>query len=71
MTNTEETIDHPILLRAEAAAKLLSLGRSTVFATIASGELPVVRVGRAVRVPRSAVEGWVRDRTEEVAKCSN
>ena len=57
----------PILLRAEEAAKLLSLGRTTVFALMASGDLPCVRVGRAVRVPRVAVERWVRERTEGAA----
>jgi len=59
--------DLPILLRAEEVARLLSLGRTTVFALIASGELPCVRVGRATRVPRTAVERLVRERTEEAA----
>ncbi len=55
--------DPSLLLRAEEAAKLLSLGRSTVFAMLAAGELPVVRIGRAVRIPRRELEVWVRDRT--------
>ncbi len=55
----------PILLRAEEAAKLLSLGRTTIFAMMASGELPCVRMGRAVRVPRVALERWVQERSAE------
>ena len=55
----------PLLLRAERAAKLLSLGRTTVFQMMATGELPCVRIGRAVRVPRSALERWVRAQTGE------
>lgn len=55
----------PLLLRAEQAAKLLSLGRTTVFQMMASGELPCVRIGRAVRVPRSALERWVRAQSGE------
>ena len=43
--------EFPLLLKVEAAAKLLSLGRTKTYALIASGELPVIRVGRAVRVP--------------------
>jgi Helix-turn-helix domain len=35
-----------------------------VYVLVAGGELPVVRIGRAVRVPRVAVERWVRDHTE-------
>jgi excisionase family DNA binding protein len=54
--------DQPILLRAEEAANLLSLGRSKVFALMASGELPSIHIGRAVRVPREGLERWVRER---------
>ena len=67
MTENGMASDLPILLRAEEVARLLSLGRTTVFALIASGELPCVRVGRATRVPRTAVERLVRERTEEAA----
>lgn len=55
----------PILLRIEDVAKLLGIARSTTYVLIAGGELPVVRIGRATRVPREAVEQWVRARTEE------
>lgn len=53
----------PLLIRAEEAAKLLGLGRSKVFEMIAAGELPVVRIGRAVRVPRAQLEHWIEART--------
>ncbi len=52
----------PMLLRAEEVARLLSLGRSTVFALMKSGELPSVRIGRAVRVPREAIDEFVATR---------
>ena len=54
----------PLLLRAGEVATLLGLGRSTVFALLAAGELPVVRIGRSVRVPRVALERWVDERTD-------
>lgn len=54
----------PLLLRAGEVAKLLGLGRSTVFAMLAAGELPVVRIGRSVRVPSVALERWVDERTD-------
>ncbi len=53
----------PMLLRASEVGTLLGLGRSTIFELLAAGELPAVRIGRAVRVPRQALEDWVRQRT--------
>ena len=53
----------PLLLRASEVASLLGLGRSTVFALLADGELPIVRIGRSVRVPRAALERWIDEQT--------
>ncbi len=60
--------DHemPLLLRAEEVAKLLGLSRSMVFQMLASGELPVVRFGRSVRVPREALDEWIKERTTSI-----
>ena len=58
----------PLLLKASEAGKLLGLGRSKVFAMVAAGELPVVRIGRSVRIPRQALERWIRDQTIEVRR---
>jgi len=54
----------PLLLKAGDVAKLLGLGRSNVFAMLAVGELPVIRIGRSVRVPRAALEDWIAERTQ-------
>ena len=53
-----------LLLRPTEVAELLSLGRSTVFQLVASGELPAVRVGRAVRVRRVDLQRWVEERAQ-------
>ena len=42
----------PIMLRAAEVALLLGISRSTVFRLIESGEIPAVRIGRSIRVPR-------------------
>lgn len=55
----------PLLLRVEEAARLLGLGRSKVFEMLGAGELPAVRIGRAVRISRAALERWVRERSSE------
>ena len=49
----------PLLLTIVQAASALSGGRSTVYEMIARGELAVVHLGRAVRVPVRAVEELV------------
>jgi excisionase family DNA binding protein len=56
----------PLLLRATEVGKLLGVGRSKVFAMVAAGQLPAIRIGRSVRVPREALERWVREQTVAV-----
>lgn len=60
----------PLLLKAPDVANLLGLGRSKVFAMVAAGGLPVVRIGRSVRIPRQALERWIRDQTIEVGNAA-
>jgi excisionase family DNA binding protein len=48
-----------LLLRVEEVAETLGIGRSKTYELIAAGELPVVRLGRCVRVPAAAVRHWV------------
>jgi len=43
------------LLDALEVAELLGIGRTKTYELIARGELPVLRVGRCVRVPRSGL----------------
>jgi excisionase family DNA binding protein len=54
----------PLLLKVGEVAKLLGLGRSKVFAMLAVEELPVIRIGRSVRVPRAALERWIAEHTQ-------
>jgi excisionase family DNA binding protein len=57
----------PLLLTVGDVAKLLGLGRSKVFAMLAVGELPVIRIGRSVRVPRAALEDWIAEHTQHAS----
>ncbi|GHE65906.1 helix-turn-helix domain-containing protein [Streptomyces vinaceus] len=48
----------PVLCTVELAAELLSLGRSTIYELMASGELPFVKVGRARRIRRTDIDAF-------------
>ncbi|MBV9171990.1 MAG: helix-turn-helix domain-containing protein [Chloroflexi bacterium] len=54
--------DQQLLLRMDAAAERLAVSRATLYRLIGRGELEVVHIGTAVRVPASALERWVSAR---------
>jgi excisionase family DNA binding protein len=56
---------HRLLLRIPEAAWRLGLSRSTVYELIADGQLGVIRVGRAVRVPVSELTAWLERQQRE------
>lgn len=58
----------PILMRVSEVAQELRLARSFVYALIQSGQLPAVRIGRSIRVPRAELETWVRERAETAVR---
>lgn len=54
-----------LLLKPTEAADLIGVGRSKVYALLADGTLPSVRVGGSVRVPTEALRRWVTERSRE------
>ena len=54
-----------VLLRVEDVRRVLRIGRSQAYALCASGQLPVVRIGRSVRVPAEDLHAWVRAQTKQ------
>ncbi|TKG65759.1 helix-turn-helix domain-containing protein [Prauserella endophytica] len=57
----------PVLLRVEEAARLLGIGRTRVYDLIRLGLLQSVKVFGARRVPRDAVDAYVRSLTQDAA----
>lgn len=47
-----------LLLTVAEAGQRLSLGRTTVYGLVASGELRAVHVGRSVRIPLAEIEAF-------------
>ncbi|MGH7777293.1 MAG: helix-turn-helix domain-containing protein, partial [Candidatus Dormibacterales bacterium] len=55
-------------LRVEEAADRLSLGRSKVYELIREGRLPVVHIGRSVRVPVRSLQAFVAELMEAASR---
>jgi excisionase family DNA binding protein len=51
----------PALLTVKQAARVLNLGRSTVYQLIADGRLDVVHIGRSTRVPIDAITKFISE----------
>jgi excisionase family DNA binding protein len=51
------------LLTIKDVVRRTSLGRSTVFALIASGDLPSFTIGRSRRVRESILDAWIERRS--------
>lgn len=56
-----------MLIRVTEAAEILGVSRGTVFNMIARGDIPIVKIGRATRVPVAALRSWVERQTGGVA----
>lgn len=62
-----------LLLKMPEVAEILSVSRSHAYKLVAEGRLPVIHLGRAIRVPKPWVEkfvaeqvaAWERARAEE------
>ena len=60
----KEVMIQPLLLRIPEAAAMLRLSRAKVYQLIDVEGLPVVRFGRAVRVPHALLQQWVEQRMQ-------
>ena len=52
-----------LLLRGNEVARRLGVSRAMAYRMMQDGTLPVVRIGRAVRVPTEELRGWVSRNT--------
>ena len=65
MANPIEVPPQRLLLRIPEVAETLGIGRSKIYEIIARGELPTVRVGRAVRISVTTLQKWVEEREQQ------
>ena len=52
----------PELLRVEVAARLMQVGRSTVYEWIAEGLVPTFKLHGVTRIPRAALLNMIEER---------
>ena len=45
----------PLVLTVEEAARVLRISRGAAYEAVRTGELPAVRIGRTLRVPRHRI----------------
>ena len=50
----------PLLLNPKEVATLIGFGRNKTYKLIRAGEIPSIRIGGRLRVPREALDDWVR-----------
>jgi excisionase family DNA binding protein len=56
-----------LLLSAREAAKALSVCEKTLWTLTKNGEIPVIRMGRAVRYPVDGLRKWISEKSEKSA----
>jgi len=56
-----------LTMTVEQAAEALGISRSLAYEAVRTEELPSVRVGRRILIPRAALEEWLSKAGEMVA----
>ncbi len=60
----------PKLVNSREAARILGIGEHTLWTMRHTGQLPFVKIGKAVRIPVAAIEQWIEDQQHTVGSCS-
>lgn len=50
-----------LVLSVEEVARLLGIGRNGAYEAIQRGEIPHLRIGRRIMIPRDRFEEWLRE----------
>ena len=60
MSNKAPTENLSPVLRVKDLAVLLSISHNTAYALVRSGQIRSIRIGRTYRIPRDAVDEYLR-----------
>jgi excisionase family DNA binding protein len=70
-TQRQRLSDLPLALTVEEAASVLRLGRTAAYAAVRRGDIPTVRVGKSLRVPRQKLAELLGEPNENSATAAN
>jgi excisionase family DNA binding protein len=59
-SNSKSAAPEPLTMTVDEAAQKLGISRNMAYACARSGQLPVIRLGKRVLVPRAALEAMAR-----------
>jgi len=48
-----------VVFTVEEVAKILRIGRSHAYRSIAHGDIPVIRIGKRILIPKVALDKWL------------
>ena len=65
MESPQEGTPQRLLLRIPEVAETLGIGRTKIYEMIATGELPTIRIGRAVRISVATLQKWAEGREQQ------
>jgi excisionase family DNA binding protein len=68
---TEQTTIEPLLLTARQAAKVLNVCEKTLWTLTKNGDIPAVRIGRAVRYDPADLRAWIERAKSAKASLDN
>ena len=54
-----------LLLSPRETAKALGICEKTLYTMTKNGEIPVIRMGRAVRYPVDGLRGWIEEQSQK------
>ncbi len=52
------------LLTVEEMAEILRIGRSSAYELCRQNEIPVIRIGRSIRIPKKALLDWIEQKSK-------
>ena len=55
-----KTKELPLVLKVEDLMPILSIGRNMAYKLVRTGQIYSVRIGRSYRIPRDALEDYLR-----------
>lgn len=60
----------PKLVTSREAAAMLSISERAFWTMRHTGQLPIVKIGKSVRIPVAAIDKWIADQQHTVGGCS-